>query len=121
MIFIPSGLPDNLRPVNPPTGTLTPTSPGREQSTTVQYVAQKLIWWQQPAETLKNPPRLVVQVMTLGTWEDVKTAQAEFGQTMFRSVLESPPAGVFDPASWVYWHNVFGIHPIPPLPTRKYD
>ena len=119
MSFIQSVPRVNLWSVNTPTGTLTPTSPGREQSTTVHYVAQKLIWWQQPAETLKNPLRLVAQVMTLGTWEDVKTAQAAFGKTIFQAVLENPPAGVFDPASWVYWHNVFGIHPIPPLPMRK--
>ena len=42
-----------------------------------------------------------------------------FGDEAFRTVLQDPPAGVFDGPSWIYWHNVFGLRPVPELPKRK--
>ena len=82
-------------------------------------LAQKLFWWKSPADALGNPIRFVAQVMTLGTWEDVQTSRITLGDDAFRQALSTPPPGVFDERSWVYWHHVFGIHPVPELPRRK--
>jgi hypothetical protein len=41
------------------------------------------------------------------------------GRDAFRKVLENPPPGVFDKRSWNYWHLVFGLTSVPPLPERK--
>lgn len=38
-----------------------------------------------------------------------------FPESAFREVLAHPPAGVFDPRSWNYWHVAFGINPVPDL------
>ena len=78
----------------------------RSAQTPLETVARQLVWWQNPATSLARPDRLVAQAMTLGTWEDV------------RRVLTAPPPGVFDRRSWAYWHERFGIRPIPPLPGR---
>ena len=82
-------------------------------------VAQKPFWWKTPTEALQDRLRFVAQVMTYGTWDDVQTTRGILGEETFRAVLKNPPAGVFDAPSWVYWHNVFGIQPIPELPKRK--
>jgi len=58
--------------------------------------------------------------MTLGTWKDVQVVEDALGREVFRQVLREAPPGVFDEASWAYWHNVFGIQPIPPLPRRTF-
>jgi hypothetical protein len=50
---------------------------------------------------------------------DFELAKRQWGLDAFRRVLATPPPGVFDPRSWNYWHVVFGIAPIPPLPVRK--
>ena len=42
------------------------------------------------------------------------------GADLFRQALWAPPAGVFDARSWNYWHLVFDITPVPPLPTRTF-
>jgi hypothetical protein len=82
-------------------------------------VARRLVWWTKPEEALKKPLRFVAQVMALGSWSDVQITRSALGTEWFHRVLATPPAGVLDEASWVYWHNVFGIRPVPRLPDRK--
>lgn len=84
-------------------------------------IARRLIWWIDPAEALGLPTRFLAQVMTLGTWEDVQTVKAQVGVERFRQTLAVAPPGVFDPRSWHYWHHVFGIVPVPPLPRRQFS
>lgn len=85
----------------------------------LENVAKRLFWWQSPSEALADPIRFLAQVMTYGMIEDVLTAKRHFSDDTFREVLANPPAGVFDPRSWSYWHLVFGISPAPPLPRRQ--
>jgi len=85
----------------------------------LEAVAQRLFWWKPPAEALADPRRFAAQVMTLGNWEDVQVARSALGEACLREVLLRPPPGVFDERSWVYWHAVFGITPVPPLPRRS--
>jgi hypothetical protein len=70
-------------------------------------------------EALEWPERFLAQVMTLGSWEDVQQVRRQVGADRIRAVLNNPPPGVFDERSWHYWHHVFGIHPVPPLPRRR--
>jgi len=85
----------------------------------LKRIAQKLLWWQPPEVSLATPLRLACQVMVWGTWEDVLQARAILGDELFRRALQQAPPGIFDARSWNYWHLVFGITPVPPLPTRK--
>ena len=87
--------------------------------TALEQLARRLIWWKSPEEALRSPQRVIAQVMTLGTWDDIELARLEWGEAALRGVLSAPPPGVFDRRSWNYWHLVFGIAPIPPLPERK--
>jgi hypothetical protein len=83
-------------------------------------IAEKLFWWKRPESALELLPRFLAQVMTLGTWDDVKAVERILGKEAFREVLRDAPAGVFDPRSWHYWHVVFGL-PIPPPPSRRFE
>jgi hypothetical protein len=85
---------------------------------TLEQVAHRLIWWKTPEAALAEPLRLVAQVMVYGTPEDLAAVRAHFPEAAFRQVLADPPAGVFDPRSWNYWHVVFGLQPTPSLPVR---
>lgn len=89
-------------------------------SDVLKEIAKKLFWWQFPEQALENPIRFVCQVMTLGPWDDVLVVRKELGGELFRTALEKAPAGIFDARSWNYWHLVFGVSPIPPLPTRPF-
>ncbi len=82
-------------------------------------IAQRLLWWQPPAVSLSQRRRFIAQVMALGTWRDVRTVWHAFGDEAFREALHEAPPGVFDLRSWSYWHHVFRLLPVPPLPRRK--
>ena len=85
----------------------------------LRATAVKLLWWKTEEEALADPCRLAGQIMTLGTWDDVLLARAELGDECFRAALVQSPPGVFDARSWNYWHLVYGIVPVPPLPARR--
>jgi hypothetical protein len=82
-------------------------------------LARRLFWWKTPPEALADRNRFLAQVMTLGTWDDIEEAKRFWPEALFREALRHPPAGVFDPRSWSYWHHVLDLLPVPPLPTRK--
>jgi hypothetical protein len=89
------------------------------ETPSLKRIAQKLLWWQPAEIALADPLRLACQVMALGTWDDALQARAALGDDLFQQALCHAPPGVFDVRSWNYWHLVFGIKPVPPLPTRK--
>ena len=87
--------------------------------TDLERVVSRLFWWKSSAEALADPIRFLAQVMTYGTIEDLTVVERHFPESAFRDVLDNPPAGVFDPRSWNYWHVRFGITPTPELPKRQ--
>ncbi|HKQ36534.1 MAG TPA: hypothetical protein VJ063_00570 [Verrucomicrobiae bacterium] len=91
----------------------------KAELSTLVPVAQRLCWWQSPEEALTDSVRFAAQVMVFGNWEDVQTTRAVFGDEHLKRTLRQAPAGVFDLASWHYWHYFFGMEPVPGLPCRK--
>ena len=87
--------------------------------TDLEAAAKRLFWWKSPAEALVDPIRFLAQVMVYGTVDDLVVARRHFSRDAFRWVLDEPPAGVFDPRSWAYWHVVFGLTPPVELPRRR--
>ena len=87
--------------------------------TDLERVASRLFWWKPPSEALAFPNRFLAQVMTYGTIEDLAVVRRHFPDSAFREVLADPPAGVFDPRSWTYWHVRFGLEAPPELPKRQ--
>ena len=86
----------------------------------LRQIARRVFWWQRGNDPLDTPIRFAAQVMTFGKWDDVLSARRELGDETFRQALSEPPSGVFDARSWHYWHKVFNITPIPPLPRRTF-
>jgi hypothetical protein len=87
--------------------------------TDLEKVASRLFWWKPPEEALADQNRFLAQVMTYGTIEDLAVSRRHFPESAFREVLANPPAGVFDPRSWSYWHVLFELEPPVELPKRK--
>ena len=85
----------------------------------LEPVAKRLFWWMSPEEALGDRTRFLAQVMALGTWEDVAVSREVYPPDAWKEALRNAPPGVIDPRSWHYWHYVFGMTPVPPLPTRN--
>ena len=82
-------------------------------------VAERVVWFKPPQETLTDPVHFLAHVMTYGTVEDLRALDGVIGPEEFREALENAPPGVFDGRSWSYWNLKYGSHPAPPLPVRR--
>ncbi len=82
-------------------------------------LAKRLFWWKSPEEALGDQNRFLVQVMAIGTWDDVILSKEYWTEDEFRLALKDAPPGVFDIRSWSYWHRTLGVLPIPSLPQRS--
>jgi hypothetical protein len=98
---------------------LSERDPADVDSKQLRAIARKVLWWEPDDVAAKNPKRLACQVMAIGTWDDVLATRRILGDDLLRDALRDAPPGVFDARSWNYWHLVFGITPIPPLPARS--
>lgn len=87
-------------------------------TTQLLNVARRVVWFQEPEETLGDPVHFLAHVMTYGTVEDLKALKGVVGEDEFREVLDNAPAGIFDRRSWAYWNLKCGRQPAPPLPVR---
>jgi hypothetical protein len=83
-------------------------------------VAERVVWFKPPRETLAQPIHFLAHVMTYGTLEDFQALQGYVGLEDFREALENAPPGIFDPRSWAFWNHKFGRYPAPPLPVRRF-
>jgi hypothetical protein len=81
-------------------------------------VARRVVWFQEPEETLSDPVQFLAHLMTYGTIEDLAAVDGMVGPEEFAEALRRAPRGVFDGRSWAYWHLRFGEQPAPKLPAR---
>jgi hypothetical protein len=85
--------------------------------------SRKYIWWWPRNQAVTDPHRVVVQVMNIGTLEDVEKLRQGLGDTEFRKALQEARPGELSDRSWHFWHLVLGVSEIgevPPLPVRKF-
>lgn len=84
----------------------------------LRVVAERVLWFEKPEDALAYPRRFLAYLMTHGTLEEVLTAKKYYSERVFKAVLDDPPAGIFDAASWMYWNHVYRRTVVPPLPQR---
>ncbi len=92
----------------------------------LRELARRYVWWKTPDEAMRYPKRVVSQVMSLGTWEDLTAMSEATGDEYLRIVLGSAEAGQFDARSWHYWHYrlglaEYGVKAVPAMPERKFE
>ena len=89
---------------------------GDERATAM---ARKYVWWQPPERTLQDRPLLLAQMMTLATADDARWLESRVSADELRAVLHTPPVGVLNRRSWVFWRRRLGLDPAAPLPARR--
>ena len=82
-------------------------------------VAERVVWFKDPADALADPVHFLAHVMTYGTVEDLRAIENVVGHTEFLETLDHAPPGVFDPRSWAYWNLKCGRPIVPALPVRR--
>lgn len=95
--------------------------PTPEQARIFCLMAERYIWWKDPARALRRPEQIAAQVMNLGDWDDVQKLARVMGDGYLRAVLQHAEAGEFNARSWAYWHyrlKMAAVNQVPPLPAR---
>ncbi len=85
-----------------------------------QRLARRYVWWREPEAALGELPRLLCQIMALGTARDYVAARRIWGEAAFRDALLGALPGAMDERSWAYWHRHFEL-PERPMPKRCFD
>ncbi len=99
-----------------------PPSPA-ELDDLLRPLATQLIWWQPADVSLRNPDRVIAQVLDLGTFEAGQRLRQVLGDRRLAQVLQRAEAGWFSPRSWNYWQQKLGLArsgAVPPLPRRHF-
>jgi hypothetical protein len=84
-----------------------------------EALARRLVWFEEPAETLSDTFRLVAYAVARATHEDMKLVRSFLSDDDLREALDHAPPGIIDPRSWTYWNLKLGRDPAPPLPKRQ--
>lgn len=82
-------------------------------------VARRVVWFQPPEATLRDPVLFLNHAMTYGTIEELRTIRSHFGDHELRAALRNAHPGIFNGRSWSYWHLMLDLGPPPPLPRRR--
>jgi hypothetical protein len=82
-------------------------------------IARKVVWYDQPEQTLADLDTFLAHLMVYGAGTDVAVTRQYVPPEEFRRVLENAPAGLFTQESWQKWHEQFGM-PMQPLPRRRF-
>ncbi len=90
----------------------------------LRRMARRYIWWQSPEASMRDPRRVIAQIMDVGTLEDIQRLTAAIGKRRMVEVLDHARPGWFHPKSWSFWHTA--LEPacpggIPPIPARRSD
>ena len=100
---------------------LAPATPDQERAL-LELLAARLIWWQSAEESLRQPDRVIAQVMDIGDFDSVLRLGQVLGDPRLAAVLRRAQPGWFSPRSWNYWHLKLGVAAsgaVPPLPQRR--
>jgi hypothetical protein len=85
----------------------------------MRWVAERVVWFKEPQETLADPKHFLSYLMTYGTLEDLTTVDKYVRREAYREALDDPLPGVFDARSWAYWNLILkDLSPPPPMPVR---
>ena len=83
-------------------------------------IAERVMWFEAPANGLTDPIRFMAYLLTYGTADEIGVARRYVGAEDLCEVLENAPPGIFDERSWAYWNVVTGHYPVPPMPRRVF-
>jgi hypothetical protein len=94
-------------------------------NTELTRLARRYIWWEPPEKALATPERVIAQVMTLGTLEDLDALTRTVARSSLVDTLQHARPGWFDAPAWAFWHHrlelISALERPPSLPMRQIE
>jgi hypothetical protein len=72
-------------------------------------LARTYVWWQAPEITLRDPHKLLCQILRYGRPEDYVAAVEIWGADALRAALLAARRGEIDPKSTHFWKLYLGV------------
>lgn len=94
---------------------MTAANPGSE----LLRVARRVVWFQPPRETLRDPLLFLNHVMAYATIPELRIVRAHYEDDAWRDALRNALPGIMSARSWNYWHLMLDMGAPPPLPERR--
>ena len=88
-------------------------------SAATREVAKRLVWFEPPELSLKEPVRFLAYAFAHARDQDMRVLRALLGDAELRFALQNAPPGIIDAKSWAYWHLMLDLGEAPSLPTRQ--
>jgi hypothetical protein len=82
--------------------------------------AARYIWWRDEAPPSQD--RIIAQVMSIGTWDDMRRVEAAYSADELREVMLRAQPGWISAQSWELWRGQLraaGAGAIPEEPPRR--
>jgi hypothetical protein len=82
--------------------------------------ASRYVWWR--AEDPPSQDRVIAQVMSIGTWDDIRRLEAAYSPDELRDMLLRAQPGWMSERSWELWRGrlrAAGAGPLPERPPRR--
>jgi hypothetical protein len=82
--------------------------------------ASRYIWWRD--ETPPSEDRVIAQVMSIGTWDDIRRLEQVYSRDELRDVMLRAQPGWISEPSWEFWLGrlrAAGAGAIPEAPPRR--
>ena len=83
--------------------------------------AARYVWWRD--ETPASEDRIIAQVMSIGTWDDIRRLEAAWSPDELREVMLRAQPGWIGAPSWDLWRGrllAAGAGAIPEAPPRRW-
>jgi hypothetical protein len=83
-------------------------------------LARRYVWWSDGQGV--DDDQVVVQIMELGTYDDIRRIEEVFSPEELRTVMMRAPAGALSERSWDFWRGRLrfaGCGAIPEAPPRR--
>lgn len=84
-----------------------------------RLVAKRLVWFEPPEQSLKEPVRFLAYAFAHARDPDMRILRAVLSEDALRFALQNAPPGIIDAKSWAYWHLMLDLGEAPGLPTRQ--
>lgn len=89
------------------------------QTEEMQALARRLVWFEEPADSLSDAVRFMAYAFERATHEDMSLLRRHVSDAEMREALDAAPPGIIHPRSWAYWNAKMGRYPAPSLPRRQ--
>ena len=91
------------------------------QTLEIKEIVRRVIWFEPPEQSMKDPIRLIAYAMRYARYEDMKVLRRYIPDSDFIYALDNIPPGIVDKRSWAYWNAIFNRYPAPAMPVRNFE